>query len=181
MKKYLMALAWVTVANASVLAADLMDSKNLYIGGNLGTVVSWGKLSDCGDDSNCLQGKVLMGYKLSDNVSVEGAYHQLLDVEYSDGTTLKTTGVSLSAVASMPVAQDIDAFGRLGILSGRNVAGYASGGDVSSERTDLLWGLGAQYKMNDNLSLRGEYENLQSNSDSQDIGTVSAGITFSSF
>ena len=176
-----MALAWVAVANANVSANGLMDSKNLYVGANLGTVISWGKLSDCGDDSSCLQGKALLGYKLSDNVAVEGAYHQLLDVTYSDGTTLKTTGVSLSAVGSMPVAQDVDVFGRLGILSGRNVAELSSGNSSSSERTDVLWGLGAQYKMNDNISVRGEYENFQSNADSQDIGIVSAGITFSSF
>ncbi|WP_020558758.1 outer membrane beta-barrel protein [Thiofilum flexile] len=181
MKKYLIALAWIAVANASASAADLMDSKNLYVGGNLGTVVSWGNLNDCGDDSYCLQGKALVGYKLNDSFAVEGAFHQLLDVTYRNGMTLAVTGLSVSAVGSMPVANKTEAFGRLGIMSGRNIVESASGGSASSDRTDVLWGGGLQYKMNDNMKLRGEYENFQSNANSLDIGILSAGITFSSF
>jgi opacity protein-like surface antigen len=183
MKKYLLALAWLAVAaNSSVQAEGLLNSNNLYLGANVGVTHSLGGEDLCSDLLDCKQGKVLVGYKLNDTFAVEGAYQQFFNVKFADGTSQKMAGVGLSAVGSMPVMNNVDAFGRLGIFSGRiensNSSQLVKG---AYERTHVLWGVGAAYKLTENWGLRGEYEGTQGNGDAEDIGAVSGGITFSSF
>lgn len=180
-----MALAWVAVASSSVQAEGLLDSKNLYVGASVGVAHTLGGEKLCDKLKDCKNGKVYAGYKFNDTFAVEGAYQSLANVEFANQESIEFSGVGLSVVASVPVMNKVEAFGRLGIFSGRD-EGYrlnSSNARVYQEndQTHVLWGLGASYKLTDNWGLRGEYENTQANYDDQDIGAFSGGITFSSF
>jgi OmpA-OmpF porin, OOP family len=110
------------------------------------------------------------GYRLNDNFAVEAQVARLGEsrIRYSGaagalGTeTYKATALSLAAVGLLPLGSDFTLFAKLGpsytsAESSFNTA--ALGNNSKSRRAGLLAGVGASYRLTDNLSLRGELEN----------------------
>ncbi|HRJ52886.1 MAG TPA: outer membrane beta-barrel protein [Candidatus Thiothrix moscowensis] len=151
-----------------------MNGTKLYAGGSLGA----GQQGDvCNDpffngscDDKDVAWKVFGGARFDPMWGAEAAYNKL-------GTTSKTgntsgssaglenelTGISVAAVGYVPVATQIEAFGKGGaIFWDRETTQTAGGATTSSkdEGTSPLLGAGVQYQVNDNLHLRGEWEHM---------------------
>ena len=136
--------------------------------------------------------KAFGGYKVAPNIAVEGAY---IDFgEYSNlkedntGTTwtkdsATAKGVSLMGVASTSVADNIDVFGKLGVLHWKRDSWITT--SVSSSPSsittdtgnDLAVGAGASINVNENIAVRGEVEHFSD----LDVNFVSLGASFSTF
>lgn len=131
--------------------------------------------------------KTFAGVRINENLVLEGSY---IDFGKQSGISMAATSdtqqasaFSLGAVAGVPVAAQIEAFGKAGLArwtheyQQHNVSKTTTG-------TDLFIGAGAHYDLGSNMGVRAEWErykdvgnpNLQSN----DIDLLSLGFTFSS-
>ena len=146
--------------------------------------------------------KVFAGYKVAPNLAVEGSY-----TDYGKATTDATIpviaginnvanpasvetsakGFGVSGVASTPVTDELSVFGKMGVTSWektttvavKNVGASNStvSKDIDSDGVDLSLGAGAEYKINDNWGVRGEYEHVNG----LNANMYSVGAVFSSF
>ncbi len=172
---------------------DSIDAVNAIAGS---TVV---KSINCKDGSAW---KVFGGYKVAPNLAVEGSY-----VNYgkttTDGTIPAIPGINnvenaasvkasaksfgASGVASTPITDELSLFGKMGFASwektataqvqnvGANNATISK--DIKTDGVDLSLGAGAEYKINDNWGMRGEYEHVNG----LNANMYSVGAVFSSF
>ena len=146
--------------------------------------------------------KVFGGYKVAPNLAVEGAYVDLGE-SASDGTipvipglntvanatnlTSTATGVNVSGVASVAATDQINLFGKAGMMmwdketsvTVKNVGSTAATvtQKTATDGVDLSLGAGAEYKINDNWGVRGEVEHF----DGLNANLYSAGATFTTF
>jgi opacity protein-like surface antigen len=137
-------LAVLALASSAFAASAQSASSGFYAGGeiNRGTLTDFG--SKVGVGAN-------VGYAFNQNVAVELSAANV--GTYSvNGVDLSTQALTGSVVASLPVSNDISLFGRLG-YGKVTVAVDGAKGSVNS----AAYGLGASYKLNNNMSLRAEY------------------------
>lgn len=165
---------------ACVLGAVTLPAMadNFYVFGDVGQ----GKMEIDGDDDYTLSKtstsfSLGAGYNINKFVAVEVAYRDLGEVKdrgvYFDGvddytysSKLSATALQASVVGKLPISDDFNVFGRLGLASldadYRGTASYADGNnpapDTSSEsKTRALVGVGASYALTPQLALRAEY------------------------
>ncbi|WP_020394023.1 outer membrane beta-barrel protein [Thiolinea disciformis] len=131
------------------------------------------------DDLSCITWKGFVGYKPLPSVAIEAGYQSLMNgrATASDNTNIqiKTTAWSGSVLGFYPVQPNIDAFGKLGFAAWSSKSGSNT---VNSSGTDMLIGAGAQMKMTDNLSIRGEWEYVGGDLQSTNVST---GVTYSTY
>lgn len=171
---------------------SLIDNTNTLVNSNL-----IGSL-DCADSSAW---KVFGGYKIAPNLAVEGTYVNfgksstdstipvipgINNQENPLSVETKATGFGASGVASAPVTDEISLFGKMGVMSWEkestttvwNSTKTASTTQrVDSDGVDLSLGAGAEYKLDDNWGVRGEYEHVNG----LDANIYSVGATYTTF
>ena len=128
------------------------------------------------DDSTSVGFKA--GYKLNERFALELGYTDFgdSDVKGVTGAEVKADGFNVSGVATIPVNNTVDVFGKVGILfwdaqidyNGRELA------DDSGE--DVLVGLGVTAKLAPNFSLVGEYQYVDI--DDSDVTNLSVGARY---
>lgn len=165
--------------NTSAPRVDLFG-KAYYLGGTIGQSEA---SSFCDGASGCEDSdtawKLFGGYKLLENVSIEGAYLNLGDIRKS-GENSDISAFAGYGVATLPVTKKFDAFAKLG------------GAYWKSENTDgketgfgLAYGLGAKMTLNQTTKLRAEWEKVNgietSRSDDADVSMLSIGIEITTF
>lgn len=140
--------------------------------------------------------KLYGGVRLNPMFGIEGGYRSFNDTEISgkDGSGNPTSldksisGFDVEAVGFFPVTQDIELFGKAGLMKwSQDTEKKETIQTVKKEESGvgLILGGGAHYQMNDNIAFRGEWERVFStggeNSSKTNIDMVTAGITFSAF
>lgn len=142
------------------------------------------------DSPNTLGYKLSAGYRFNDWLGVEVGAVDLGKAKYdyrapSLGldfkTRYRTRALTLAGVASMPVTNDIALFGKLGIASTevRNEltvtgAGSSASDSTKKRKSNLYAGAGAEYRLNANISLVGEYEYFGTVGNADDTGRARA-------
>jgi OmpA-OmpF porin, OOP family len=116
------------------------------------------------------------GYQLNDHFAVEFVYVDLGSVGYqatatvTDGVDQAVADVSLessasgpvvSAVGILPIGERFSVFGRVGLAllnaDGKariTIDGVSQGASQSSQKTDPMYGVGAEYSLSKNFSIR---------------------------
>ncbi len=190
-----------------------MEVGTMYGGGSVGQATTDCMMNDT-ESCNSTGFKLYGGYKITDMFAVEGGYYSLGTMEESlkgsytktdeDGNTYtitdpsaegEATGFGISAVASLPVADNFELFGKAGAMMWKSEATVTAtitdtttgrtvkGTDIAEkDGTSLLLGVGASYKVSDNWGVRGEYEHFKRQDladEDHNVGIVSVGATFS--
>lgn len=173
----------------SVGQSDIGLDRQKIQGGLDGILINKGAtaLSSSSSLSNTDTGyKLQLGYRFNENFAVEGGYVDLGKAKYSQSSTatqgtasaagnVAVDGLVVSAVGILPVAKDVDLFGKLGMFVGQakaslpwsaTLTGGASGsGQLGGTKSQAVptYGIGASYAVNKQVSVRAEYEwfNLQ--------------------
>lgn len=185
------ALASLLLISAPTLSADPLSFTNpfstssgtpgsynpVYFGGSLGYI------SDdnfCSGQSNCddsdMGWKLFAGYDYSERVAFEVGYNSLGSFASSTSKS-EVSGFEFAALGKMPLNDQISLFGKAGLFkwTADNTTGKRSA-------ADFMFGAGVDYKMNDNMSLRGEWERFNDietkATDTSDIDMISAGFTY---
>ena len=140
--------------------------------------------------------KAYVGYRFLPNWSIEGGYWDFGEAGYSAtisapvATSLerrfRLRGIGADAVFWLPVSDSITGFARLGaVLVSAKASSAQPGGGLtalpaqSSNTINMHWGLGGQYDVNPDMTLRLEYETVIKAGDNSKFGT--ADILFWSF
>jgi opacity protein-like surface antigen len=180
MKKTWLLLLLLSQANGAfaddgaIAAPTFMNGTKLYVGGSIGASKQGDTCNDpffngaCDDKDSAW--KIFGGARINPMLGVEAAYNDL-GTASKNGTSggapasmdNSVSGISVSGVGYVPVAPQIEAFGKAGaFLWNRETSQTANGVSTSSKAdgTSPLVGGGAQYQLNENLHLRGEWEHM---------------------
>ena len=133
--------------------------------------------------------KAYAGYQISSAWSVEAGYWNFGDTSYSAMISAPVTttidrhftirGLGGSAVYKRSLTDSISGFAKLGavMVSAKASAATPGGGlsalpAQSSNTVNPLWGVGAEYSLNQELALRLEYEVINKAGDNAKFGTA---------
>lgn len=154
-----------------LLALSSLAAAEAYIGGAFGST----SVEVSGfEDSDTF--KVYGGYRQG-NFGIEGAYINFdrFDVEGTGGTeNISGDGLEVSAIGFLPLGQQVEAFGKLGLLAWNLDANSMGSIFGTDDGTSFAYGVGLQIKPAQQLSLRLEYQGFQDVSGS-DLSSIMLG------
>ncbi len=179
MKKFVSALLLSVAISAPAFAANAGSG---YVSLDYGT---W-SMSNAGLLPNPGAFTFSGGYYFTQNVGVEVGYVMIGDsiINYPGGsTTYSQSALKVAAVGTLPVAPQLDIFGKLGFDSISGTLTDTIFGSSSASTSNLFFGIGAQYNFNKQLGMRVQYENLGKTKSSStavgaDVSMVSIGVVF---
>lgn len=151
----------IIVALLSAFAATpaLADNTGkMYIAGDLGSA-TYNNMSPFPNPGVV---RFAVGSHFSRNLALEVGYSIFGDstlISGANSATISASSFQIAAVGSFPLSEQFDLIGKLGLA--RNSAKGTSNFGVSAttSQSDLLVGLGAQYHLNSQVSLRAQYDN----------------------
>jgi len=156
MIKQITAATLLAVASFAASAAE----PEFYVGGDVGST----KPKDVSSESSF---GVFGGYKFDENFAVEAGFRRLGNWE-EDGVDDKVTQLSLSVIGSVPVADQVSVYGRLGY----NRLEEKFEGEKAHENK-ALFGLGVSYQITKEISARVEWQRPMS-----DVHNISVGVAY---
>ena len=163
-KATLAILVFAAAAVSALPAAAQMKSgaeSGFFAGGSLGHARAkdaCNVLVDPACDDRDAAWRLIAGYQINRNFSVEGGYHSLGKARSSAaGADARANGWELLAVGAYPVSREFSVYGKLGIFHGQLKGGGALAG-VNETNTDITFGLGVQFEAARNVALRGEWQ-----------------------
>ena len=115
--------------------------------------------------------KFFGGYTVNNNLGFEIAYVDL--GQYVDGL-LEQYGVAFEVVGYLPVSSNLNLMGKIGMFAWTVDFAVLYARD---DGTDLTYGLGVQYDLNNRLYVRGEWEQFLDVSGG-DVSLLSAGLIY---
>jgi OOP family OmpA-OmpF porin len=130
------------------------------------------------------------GYRFNPNLAVEAGYIDFGKAKYTASYTggsaqgsLKAGGVDVAALLSLPVNDSFSVFGKAGVVaasvkSSLTASGVpaAASGDASTHVIRPLLGVGALYKLTDNVDLRADYDHVSGLGKSNKTGKMNANL-----
>ncbi|MDP1899990.1 MAG: outer membrane beta-barrel protein [Rubrivivax sp.] len=143
-----------TLVAAAALAALASHAEGLYVGGSVGA----SRLSDdvvggAPADRSGTGLKLYGGYVVNPNFSVEAGVVRLGKVTSAVGD-VKSGGLFVDAVGVWPLSNNFSLLGRVGVFNG----GLDSSLVGDDRGASVKFGAGAQYAIDKNISVRGEWE-----------------------
>lgn len=179
MKKIVSVLLLSAVISAPAFAAN---PNTAYVAVDYGT---W-TMSNAGVLPNPGVLTLSGGYHFTQNVGVEVGLGLVGDstVFYPGGsTTYSQSIIKAAAVGTIPVAPQFDLFGKLGFdaISGTLTDTFA--GSTSASTTNLMYGFGGQFNIDNHMGVRVQYEVLGKTKASPtatgaDVSSFSAGFVY---
>lgn len=152
-------IAIAVLLSAFVATPALADNTGkYYVAGDLGTAT----YSDMSPFPNPGVVRIAGGYHFSPMVAAEVGYSMFGDsiVDYGFGSaTLTASSFQIAAVGSYPLSPEFDLIGKLGMSKNSAEITDTNFGSASTSQSSLLIGLGAQYHVNSQVSLRAQYDN----------------------
>lgn len=123
---------------------------------------------------------LLAGYTFNEYLNVEGRY--TTSIAYKDTSTLQ--GASLFAKVKYPVIDDVEVYALLGY--GQVTIDSKSNRQVDVDDSGFQWGLGASYKLDDDMNIFIDYTSLANDMDGVFHGydgasadAITIGLTYS--
>lgn len=181
MKRLLLVLISVTCVYSQIYAQE-----GLYLGGSIGSsfvnqtlgdAIDGAHIDDLQIDKSNFAWKAYLGYKLSQNFSIEGGYRNTGKAEdKADNQTIstKTKGWDVAALGKVDIAI-LFVFAKAGAFfyNTENQVGDLIFGEND---TAFLWGVGAGVNLG-GLAIRLEWEDLGT-SNPESLSMLTAGVTF---
>jgi OOP family OmpA-OmpF porin len=162
MIKKIIAAALATVA----LSAHAAEPNPFYVGADLGAT----KMERWSDAKESSYG-VFAGYTFNQNFAVEAGWRRLYD--NSGFGWSRGDQTSLSLIGSVPLADKLSIYGRLGASYLEKKYSYSDGGGFNDHTTGAVYGVGLNYKFNEKVSAR-----IVVQRPGEDMTNMSAGVSF---
>jgi len=170
----------IALASFTSLSAHAADKEQgFYMGADIGRAKQNLNAGSQSSDRNSNSLNLYGGYQIDKHFAVELGYADLGKAKIGDASA-KTKALNADLLASTALTQDLSLYGRLG--AARYDRDFSTGG--SDHTVGFKLGAGLEYKLSDQLSLRGEvtrYNNLPT-ADGQGFGrtanNVSAGVKY---
>lgn len=119
--------------------------------------------------------KIYGGSKINPNFAFEVAYIDMGEAVASDRfdtLTSEVTAFNFSALGIIPVSQTVDLFGKVGLLfwDAKISINGSLNGSISEDGTDIGFGFGANFAVNEKFSIRAEFQKFPNIGDDDTIG-----------
>lgn len=151
-----------------------LNGTKLYTGIGVGAGIQGDICNDPFFNGSCdnkdVAWKVFGGARFDPMWGAEAAYNKIGSSSATGdsngnpaGLDNSLSGISLAGVGYLPVADKLEAFGKGGVMFWQRETTLATNGASSSSKDDgasPLVGGGAQYQLNENIHLRGEWEHV---------------------
>ena len=118
------------------------------------------------------------GYRLNENFAIEGYY---IDNGEAEDTvfgfaeiSVESTAFQVQGVGFLPVSPTVELYGKAGIGIWDSEFTWEGVGDEDDDGIDLVFGLGASFKLSKDIDLRAEYE--FADFEDADISTIMVGL-----
>lgn len=171
----LSALLLSAAIGVTAFSANAQD-KGFYAGAGVGqSLVDEGNYDD--EDTAF---SVFGGYQLNKYLGVESGYVDFGKIEPQDsGTALEGDSAYLTAVGTLPISDKFLAYAKAGVHRW-NVDDQMPGliGNNEDSGTDPTYGVGAQYRLTDQVALRGEYSRFEMEDLDVDLAQVQVRFDF---
>lgn len=186
-------IAFVALLSAFVATPAMADNTGkFYVAGDLGSA-SYSNVDVTGSVTGTFPNpgvvRIAGGYHFSPMLAAEVGYSKFGDSVLNGGIgsmTLSAHSFQVAAVGSYPLSDQFDLIGKLGLAN--NSSDVVGSGSIivtngSSSQTDLLIGLGAQYHINSQYSVRAQYESFgkfqnSSNTNPMKASAISVGLAY---
>jgi len=149
------------------------------------------------DSGSSNQWRLQGGYRFNPNLAVEAGYIDFGKADYtatytggSAQGTLKAGGVDVAALVSLPLNDSFSVFGKVGAVAAKVESSLSAGapatqasGDASDNVVRPLLGVGALYKLTQNVDLRADYDYVSGLGQSDktgkmDVSMISLGMAY---
>lgn len=170
MKRLAIAVLLSVFVAGTAVAADT----GFYAGVNAGST----KI-DYGAHESTTGFSLFGGYSFNENFGAEAAYINFGSKDYLLGAySAKSSGFSLSGVGSYPFNDQFSVFAKLGFASTK-LEESLLGLTASSTKSDVTWGVGAQFNINNQVGIRAGYDRYKlGNSVTVNQSLTSVGVVF---
>lgn len=152
-------IAAVVVLFSAVIATPVFAAdQGMYAGITLGqgTPNVTPSAAALSKKSNFIYGGIL-GYQLSKNLAAEAQFKGFGKATDVAGNTVKGDVLSVSVVGTLPLTNQFDLLGKLGVASAKTTSS-AGATNLGASRTGVTYGIGAQYNLSSNLGLRLDWD-----------------------
>ncbi len=102
--------------------------------------------------------RIAGGYHFSPVFAFEVGYSTFGDSSAPDFSTISASSLQFAAVATLPLGPQFDLIGKVGVANNYEDFTVPPGNYTSFSQTDLLLGVGAQFNVNSQISLRAIYD-----------------------
>lgn len=174
--KVLSATLLAVLASTTAFAASAADDSGFYAGAGVGQSF----VDERGYDDEDTAFSVFGGYQFNRYFALEGAYTDFGKIEpEAAGSALEADAVSLTAVGIVPITDNFSAYAKAGFSRWNldtELPALTNTADDSG--TDPTYGLGVQYKINDAVSLRGEYNRFEVEDIDLDVAQLQVRYSF---
>jgi OOP family OmpA-OmpF porin len=157
-KKWLVSMIGAAAMAVSAGALAQSTTTGFYIGAEAGNTDVSGADDDIGF-------KLLGGYRFHPNIAAEVGYGMLYDKD-----DVEVTALEFVAVGMFPIGNQFSILGKLGLA---NVEADTRFG--SEDKTELTWGVGAQFDINRNLGVRALWQRYETDGA---IDFLAIGVTY---
>jgi len=189
MKKLIVALI-ASAAAMSAAQAQTTGAPRAYVGAGIASADHDFKMSGATNvdtEGYKASGKIFGGYDFNQTWGVEAGYTDFRksDLSYSIGgvnNRAETDGHAfyLAGKATLPVSEQFSVYGKLGATRVKSELETINA-SMSRSKTEAYGAVGAEYKLNQNVSLVGEYERYGKSKDfgaKADVLTIGAKYAF---
>ena len=147
------------------------QAENFYAGLSIGQT----DVDESGfDDGDSIA--VIGGYRMLENLAFEVAYIDLGEAD-NGPWTIEADGFNFAAVGILPINEQLEVFGKLGLFAWDASLHRSGYGEVASDDgVDLSIGIGGSLKLNEQFSLVLEYQRFELDSD--DVSNLSLGARY---
>lgn len=170
-------LATGLIAACSTQAMAQTAPTGFYLGAGAG----WWTIDveDAPFDESALAARFFAGFQLMPNVSLEGAYIYLDETEddiLGTNVTIEGEAWEASVRGSFPVTERIDLYGRIGWNWYEIDADIGGFGEFDDGSDDLVWAVGGELGIAENLSVRGEFSAIEA--EDADVSLVTFSLSW---
>ena len=142
-----------------------------------------GNVSPSSTNDNPAAFKLQLAYNFDQNWAIEGGIVESNNVTYSTNQgqlARKYSIFNVSAAGTLPLGNGFSGTGRLGIAIARIVGGGAINGKTfaTGSRTDPTFGIGLKYDINQNLSLRADLDNFNTEIGRVNVWSLGGGYKY---
>jgi opacity protein-like surface antigen len=169
-----------TLLAASVSTPAFAQASSTYLIGELGSA-SYGNMAPFANPGKLGFG---IGFPINNSVAFELGFTLFGEstIEGPGGSaTLKAHSFYPALVGKLPFNQQLSGFGKLGFAKNSAEITTTLGLSASTSQNSVYYGLGIQYDINSEFSLRGQYESFgdfDNTSSPMSASAVSLGIVF---
>jgi OmpA-OmpF porin, OOP family len=173
-------IAACVLATLGATAAARAEDTGFYLGASVGEASQ----SAQGFDASGTAYRVFGGYAINQYFAFEGGYVNGGEQKDSQGPlrlTVKSEGYFVAGLFKLPLGKYFAPYLKAGFVGYDSTAAVSSGNSSVSESesdSDLLYGLGLEFKLGDHFRLRAEYEQIDVSDADFDIVSVAAAYHF---